>query len=351
MEESTTAEFFRSVAGAFAANGPRGPGAIAVLLLVGVVAGIVLGGAVRRLRARRHALDAFLARHDLGAEDLALVRALARDAGAAPLDVLTHLDLFERSTGRALAAAPAGGPRDPATRIARIRHAVGFDRLPAHTPLLSTRELSPGTALQLEGGAPCRGVVAGVDERTLRLELDGPLALGAGDELQLGVVHAREARYGVRGRVVWARPAPLDTTHVGLTHDEAPSRVQRREHVRVSGDGTATLRPLRWPGVAPARPRGPPRPVVARLLDVSAGGLRVTATEPLPVGLLLEAAFALGGERFEALPAVVLSSAAAPGGVRELHLELSGAPEVERARLAAAVARAEARRRAVPLPG
>src|SRR5689334_12590334 len=125
MDETTTSAFFRSVAGAFAENGPRGPGAIAVLVLAGVAAGFVLAGAVRRLRARRTALASFLVRHGLCAEDLALVRELAQGAGATPLDVLTHLDLFERATQRALAAAPPGGPRDPAERIARLRHALG----------------------------------------------------------------------------------------------------------------------------------------------------------------------------------------------------------------------------------
>jgi hypothetical protein len=353
MEGTATHEFFRSLAGAFAENGPRGPGVVAALVLAGIVGGVVLAGCVRRLRARRTALATFLARHDLGAEDLVLVRALAREVGAGPLDVLAHLDLFERSTQRALAAAPPGGPRDPAARIGRLRQAVGFDRLPAHAPLLSTRELAPGTAVRLEGRGAARGAVLAVDERALRVELDGALELADGAEVSLGIVHAREAQYAVRGRVLWVRPAPLDTTHVALTHDEAPHRIQRREHVRVVGDGTATLRPLRWPGVAPARPPGPGprRPVVARLLDVSAGGLRVAAAEPLPVGLLVEAAFALGGERFEALPAVILSAATDEDGVRELHLELSGAPDAVRGRLAAAIVRAETRGRAAPPPG
>jgi hypothetical protein len=352
MEETTTNEFFRSVGSAFSANGPRGPGAIVVLVLAGAIVGAIVTGFVRRLLARRAALATFVERHALDGAEVQLVRALAKDAAVGPLELLTHLDAFERATERALAAARPGAPGDPAERIGRIRHAVGFDRLPAHAPLLSTRELSPGTAVQLGDGVELRrGVVIAVDERALRVELDGALPVAAGDEVQLSIVHAREARYAVRGRAAWVRPAPLDTTHLSLSHDEAPRRVQRREHVRVAVGGAASLRPLRWPGVAPARRAGPPRPVTAQLLDVSAGGLRVLSPEPLPVGLLAEVGFAVAGERFDALHAVVLSSGApSAGGGRELHLELSAVPEHERDRLTAAVARAETRGRAAATP-
>jgi hypothetical protein len=116
MDETVTSEFFRSVAGRFAENGPRGPGAIGLLVLAGAVLGFVLAGFLRRLLARRAALSSFVAHHGLSAADLDLVRRLAADAGATPLDVLTHLDLFERTTHRALGAAPPGSPgRRPAT--------------------------------------------------------------------------------------------------------------------------------------------------------------------------------------------------------------------------------------------
>lgn len=341
MDDTVTSAFFRALAGRFADNGPRGPGAVGVLVLAGIVVGFILAGMVRRLLARRAALSAFVEHHGLAPEDLAFVRALARDASARPLEVLTHLDLFERTTRRALAAAKAASPGDPAERIARLRHALGFDRLPAHTPLLSTRELAPGTAVELERGGLRRGVVLAVDERALRVELDGALDLQPGAELELGIVHAREARYAARGSIAWIRPAPLETTHLALSHDEAPRRIQRREHVRVRVEGPASLRPLRWPGVAPARPPGPPRAIAAQLLDVSAGGLRVLTSEPLPVGVLVAASFAVGGERFEALAAVVLSAVGAAGGLRELHLELSNVSAPDRERLAGALIRAE----------
>lgn len=340
MQTTTTEGFLRALSSAFARNG-IGPRGFAILLvLAGVVLGLVLSRLVRRALASRALLEQFAARHALGAEDVRFARAVAARSALDPLDVLTRLDLFERATALALADAPAGSAADPAPRVAHLRQALRYDRLPAHTPLLTTRELGPGTAVVAELDGPRRGVVLATDERALRIELDGPVGVRAGDEVALTIVHARDAHHLARCRVRGRAAGPDGATHLSLAHDESPERLQRREYVRIPAQGTVAIRPLLWPVAPPAA-----RVVLAaRLVDVSGGGLHVRTDAPLAVGLLAEVRFEVGGVEFSGLRAAVLTCAAAGEGY-EARLELKGVPEPERERLTAAVARAEVRAR------
>lgn len=345
METTSTESFLRELSSAFARNG-IGPTGVAVLLvLAGAVLGLVLSRVVRRALAHRAMLERFAARHALGADDVRFARAVAAGAGLDPLDVLTRLDLFERATALALRGDPAGAAGDPAPRVAHLRQVLRFDRLPAHAPLLTTRELAPGTAVQAELDGRRRGVVLGVDERSLRVEVDGPVSLRLGDALALTIVHARDAHHAARCRVLDRVVTADGDTHLTLAHDEAPERLQRREYVRVPARGEVTIRPLLWP----VPPPGARSAIRGRLVDVSGGGLHVETEAPLAVGLLAEVAFAVDDAVFAGLRAAVLTCAAVEGG-HEARLELKGVPEHERERLTAAIVRAEAhgRERAGP---
>jgi hypothetical protein len=340
MDTTTTESFLRELGNAFARNGLGPRGVTVLLLLAGVVLGVVVSRLVRSALASRAILERFAARHALGAADVQLARAVAARAGLDPLDVLTRLDLFERATALALADAPAGAAEDPAARVAHLRQALRFDRLPAHAPLLSTRELAAGTSVEVELDDRRRGVVLGADERTWRVEVDGPVGLVLGDEAAVTVVHARDAHHAVRCRVVDRVTVGDGTTHLSLAHDEAPRRLQRREYVRVPADGAIAIRPLLWP----VTPPGARAEIAARIVDVSGGGLHVRTEAPLAVGLLAELRFDVAGAEFRGLRAAVLTCAPVEGG-HEARLELKGVPEHERERLTAAVARTEARER------
>jgi c-di-GMP-binding flagellar brake protein YcgR len=324
-------EFFRSVAEAFA-QGRKAvlPVELALLVLVAAVVLLQLAGLVRRSWRRRTGLQQLALRHGIDASDLAFASSLARGEGIAPLALLTRVDLFERLTAQALAGA---GP-EPAARIHRLRRALGFDRLPAHTPLLTTRELAPGTAVEL---GPSHGQVVEVEEAalTVRLRGDAPLP-GAGAELTLILAHAREARYELHCRLLELRPA-ADGRELVLAHDESPRRIQLREYSRVAARGALALHPVPpWPVDADV-----PVDLVARLEDVSGGGALVASRESLPVGLLAQATFALGAVRFERLPAVVVGVEHRPGGVNAVRLEWGRLGEAERSRLVAIVAHLE----------
>lgn len=324
--------FLRALAGAFPRNrAAPGTVGIALLLLLAVVLAGPLASLVRRRVRRRRRLEHLATRHGIGAEDLAFARALAAAEGVAPLRLLTHVDFFERATARALAGP---GQAEIVAPIHRLRRALGFDRLPAHTPLLTTRELSAGTGLEL-GAA--QGVVIESTEAVLTIAVRGETGpIATGEAVALGLVHAREARYELRCRLLERRSA-TDGPVLVLAHDEAPRRIQQRDHVRVATRAAIALRPVPpWPSGAEV-----PVDLMARLEDVSGGGAQVTSGAALPVGLLTRATFTVGGERFEGLPAVVLAATHRPDGTWRAHLEWGRIPEAERSRLVAAVARLE----------
>jgi len=320
--------FFRSLAEAFARNRSAFPQAGALLLVLAVLAAApVLAAAVRRRRAARARLRDLAERHGLSPGDLGLAARMAREVGASPLALLTRLGLFERATARTLAGAAAERATAPAIR--RLRTSLGFDRLGPHDPLLTSRELSPGAPVTVQGRL---AEVSEVEERSFTVELRGAARLRPGDSASLELEHAGEARYRLRCRVLGVRREGLGQA-IRLEHDEAPERVQRRAFARVRADGALVLRP-----VALVSPDGAAPELRCDLLDASGGGARVASPGPLPAGTLATASFALAGWTFTDLRTVVLSSSRAADDRHVAHLAWTRIPEAERDRLAAAVA-------------
>lgn len=331
-------DFFQSLAQAFA-HRPGGvwPGALLAGFVVALLAlGGVFGQVLGALRGRRNRLSGLVVRHDLEAMDLDLARRLGMLVGVPPADVVANLDIFERATAKALAAkspAPswAGYTEDEtADRIRRLRGLVGFDRLPPHAPLLTSRELMPGTAIRVD---EFTGQVSHVDERAFTVEFLEKTPLWKSMSVELSLVHAREARYELTCAVLAVRPLKDGAVALVFAHDESPKRSQKRAFARAVVGGEIALRLLEpWPTRPPLRTN-------ATLVDVSGGGALVLARTPLPVGALFAASFTVGGERFEAVRAVVL--ALEPSGASfHAHLEFGPLSESQRERLVTAVERA-----------
>lgn len=328
-------EFFRSLAEAFGRSPQGGPRLGPLVAVVGAVLAVTLLAALaRRGAARRRTLRRLVAQRGLSRDDLRLAARVAADAGADLVAFLSRLDVFERATALALAqdagAVPVG--RELPVRLRALRAALGFDRLPPHVPLLSSRELSPGTAVRVLGR---EGPTFDVAEDRFAVDLAEPVALAPGQRVTLGLVHAREARYALKCRVLHAGPGPEGRFHLVLAHDEAPERIQQRAHARVAVSGPLTLRPAAaWPGP------GQPTELRCKLLDVSGGGAMIGTAEPLPVGLLAWASFAVSTSAFAGVRAVVLGTSLGPSGWRA-HLDFTGLGEAERDRLVAAVTRVQ----------
>jgi c-di-GMP-binding flagellar brake protein YcgR len=331
MDGTLQQGFFRSVSEAFERNREAASQGFELVLL-GLLALLLAAQAIGLWRRRRGlALDVEqLARQrGLTPEELAFARALSKAGGVAPMELLTHLDTFERVTGKALEGAlavePGGEPL--ARQVRHLRHLLHFDRLPTHAPLLSTRELAPGTAVRL-GAA--HGEVTVVDEERLEVELRAPASLEPGAAVTLELTHAREARYELRCRVQEVHGG----VHLRLTHDEAPVRVQLREFARVKASGPIALVAVSWPGHALER-----REVRGRLVDVSGGGALVAASAVLPPGVRVAATFQAGGQAFTRVEGVVVATHASGAGAFELHLEFTQLRPAERERLVGAVAK------------
>ena len=294
---------------------------------------------VRRTRALR--LDALVLAEQRGLNPLEqqLVLALARKADVPPMEFLTHLDVFEAVTRDALEQPdhyPIPSLAIPDV-LRRIRHALHFDRLPTHAPLLTSRELSPGLAIDVNGVS---GKIIDVTESSFEVELPEPPTVRTGDEVRVRFSRSRDARYELSCRVDEIF-AVTDETGPGLVlrHDEAPRRQQMRRHVRVAVAVPVAMHAVSWPGVAMA-----PRHFSGELRDISAGGALVVSRASLPPGVILKLSFTLDEEAFSLL-AVNLSSRQSTEE-NKFHLEFTGMSKPDRDRLLAIVGRRQRHQRA-----
>ncbi len=322
-------EFFKSVRDAFAPGAGLHvpPGWLAAFGGI-----LVLAWAIARF-ARRHrearTLQGLARDRGLSADDLDLVVRLAKRSHAAPAHVLTRVAVFDHVTAEALAnEAPA---RAPATgslpwQLRQLRRTLGFDVIPAHHWLLTTRELLDGDELDV-GGARAR--VTGVNELsfTARFEDHEP-AIGPREGVVITVIRPDEARYRARCRVLEAGGGELL-----LAHDESLERVQLRDSVRVRVNGDVAFTPVRQIAArSPAVVRG-------AMHDVSAGGLSIDVSTGITGPSVALCTFTLAeGERFENIAAKVLDGKPSGRDRFRVRLAFTGLPDAELSRIVRAVA-------------
>ncbi|HEY2902756.1 MAG TPA: PilZ domain-containing protein [Polyangia bacterium] len=329
--------FFSGLRGAFRPDDNTGA---ALLVAFALLLAAALLWLVRRRRRRLQSivddLHRFIAAHHLTLDDVETLDALATIAGERPLEVGTRLESFERSSAIALQGHPPTlvvRDGDFFARLRRLRQLLGFADLPNHFPLLTTRELAAGAAVDLEG-APA--AVTDVNEAFWAVDSPSNLPAGAGAELEAAVVRSNDARYVFKCRLLATQA--LQRGHVlMLSHDEAPVRAQLREFVRISVSGTLRFRPPTPAG----RKTAPVAPAFAdvdgALVDVSLGGLAGHIATPLAAGSVGIASFAFADERYEGIEAVVLDCRPHAAGSFLLRLTFRKLPAADEQRLAAAI--------------
>lgn len=328
------AQFFESLGRAFrpkvelAHHVELGLLALAVALLL-----LFLSRPLRRRFQRARRFRELLRQRGLSPAERRRVRALAREAGADPLQVVEQREAFERATARALRL--HAGEASPLVR--RLRQALSFDRVPASAPLLSSRELLPG-ALLLVGDLPAR--VTAVTEEVLAVALEGDPGLAPGDEATVALARGREARYRLRCRARSVERSSPEGFILLLGHDEAPERIQARIAVRVALRGGVGLTRLAPEGGEEEAA------LLGELLDLSAGGALVASRTPLAKGERYLLSFGAAQNRFERLEAEVLRAEEQPGGVWRAHLSFRALDPAVRNRLWSSVAKLDLRRQA-----
>jgi hypothetical protein len=187
------------------------------------------------------------------------------------------------------------------SRVHNLRHVLGFANLPDHFPLLTTRELLPGTTVELRG-APAS--ITEVTEAYWSINSPTDLPVGAGAVVEGVVIRAHEARYILTCRLLAAKPFDQGRVLV-LGHDEAPARAQLREFVRVDAQGTVHFHPVPLPGTPPPA-KGAAAETIGSLVDVSLGGMALHVASTWPEGTPVVVGFDFGGEVFQGIGAVVL---------------------------------------------
>lgn len=332
-------DFFDSVGRAFERN-RESSHTFEYVLLATLVAVVVLQMVAFLRRRRGKALEvAALARHrGLTEVELALVMELARQCAEPAMAVLTDPEVFERATAKALSGEVRLAPAGPelAQRIRRVREALHFDRLPAHAPLHTTRELTPGLAIETPAGP---GQVSEVNERAFTVVFPGSFTLEDG-QVSLRLLHAREAPYQLSCTLLERHSASAV-----FGHDEAPVRVQHREFSRVELSEPVDILALSWPGHFQAT-----REVRGTFKDLSAGGALVASPAAMATGSQLALSFFVSGEAFPNVNAVVLSSKK-QGETLLLHLEFIAVSPQLREQLASAVTRLQVARQATARQG
>ncbi len=309
-------------------------------LLAGLVVLLLLWTAwvARRAREHRRALVAALAKSfDLTPQEFAFVTAAAERDGCDPGELLTSLEVFERATGRALVDGGEGAAKHTHTLRRRLR----FDRVPLHVPLFTTRELTVGAHVAVQGDD---GVILAVDEQRWVVRLPSLPRFQPGAPAEITLQHGAEARYLLTCAVRLVRNA-TPGVELELAHDEAPVRQQLRAWVRVGLTGPIAVRPLPWPGRPP-----PPGPFDGRLRDLSGGGALLESDVALAPGTLVEASFQVGALPFALLAGVVLRCEP-DGEAHLLHVEFTGLDEEGRDALVAALTALELEREAARREG
>ncbi|HVU04544.1 MAG TPA: PilZ domain-containing protein [Polyangiaceae bacterium] len=335
--------FFKSVRDAFQENEDHA-GTVGQALLAVALVGLLVGLMLPTLRRRRdrslqeRAFARLVREKRLGAEDVALVETLARHAGTLPIVVATHLDVFERATAAELRGLP---PKlrvrdgDLAARVHHLRGRFGFANRGPEEPLLTTRELSPGTALEVLG---LKTAVATVTEAFYTVKLRERPNAETGRKVPVTVLSEHGASHSVASPLLAVEPFE-DHFTLYFAHDEAPERQQHRSFVRVPATGLVRLELLGESGS---------RWLPGELSDVSLHGAAVVLEEKLAVRDRLRASFVFRDERFTAVEAQVLACEGPPGGPYRVRLEFLSLAAAEDRRLAAAIAGATTRRSSVP---
>jgi hypothetical protein len=315
---------------------------VSVLLLAAAVA-VLVRTRWRRARAASVGLRKLIADRRLSIDDVETLEALAAAAGEPTLLLGTRLESFERASAGVLERQPVTlvvRDSDIHARTRRLRQALGFSGLPDHFPLLTTRELAPGTVMDLMGTP---ATVMDVNEAFLTVRTPGDVVAGAGALLDGVVIRAQDARYDLTLRLLSSRPleAPPESERgrppgriLLLAHDEAPTRSQHRGFVRVNARGTVRVRPL--------ASRIGPQPettetIIGSLVDLSLGGMAVHIPRALSPGVGVAVTFDFAEQSYRDVEALALDCRPISAEKRLLRLAFRKFPPGDEQRLAAAI--------------
>ncbi|HEY0712752.1 MAG TPA: PilZ domain-containing protein [Polyangia bacterium] len=328
---SAVDEFLRSTREALRPHANTGEGALVVLVCL-VVLGLLAWWRHRR-RRRQETERRFLRlmnERQLASDNVTLLRSLAEEAGVTPLEVATQIEVFERATAIAIRHVPkrlVGEEKEILGRIHLLRRHLGFGEVPEHFALRTTRELTPGLAI--ECGDTAMPIIA-VTEAFFSLHAPQRPDLKLGSTLELTLVRGREARDTLRCELLGMEALPShgpDACKLLFAHDESPARVQRRAFVRVGARGAMALK----------RTTADHAMITGTIVDISVGGAAVETDVELGAGEEVLATFTLNSAAFADVRASVLSAQPVTTGRHHVRLKFDKLSIPDEDRLAAAV--------------
>lgn len=277
-------QLFRSLRNVFAGRPEAGfQLAVLVAILIAIGAIVHLVGVRRRLRIQRRELDAFLATLAATTVDAATLRRVARAAGVDALAIATRIDVFEAATAKLLCMVSFADELFGRVRELRVR--LGFDALPLHFPLLTSRELVAGQRVTV---GPHSGFVSLLSESLFVVELSEYYEPAPGQNIIVKLQLDDGQRYEL--------PCALLTvderrggSSLNLQHCESPARVQQREYVRVLTEGACIITSL----AGETHLEHPESRIIAEIVDISVGGMRTWSECEFSTGVGVRLAFDL----------------------------------------------------------
>jgi len=339
--------FLSSVREAFRPS-EDGPQQALYVLGVGISSGLIVL-LIRRIRARRRKQRAYvqyLSARGISPNAAGLLTTLGKRIDLPASVVASNVDAFERATAAELAKYPLPGAEVTGgifAEVASLRRALGFHALPIHAPLLTTRELSSGDSIEIDG---LRASIVEVNEAYLRVNCEVAGTEGRrlfpGARVPVSLTHGREARYLAECRVL-SREEDAGGLQVRLAHDERPTRLQLRDAVRVPLTGVVHLRSHILNAIDEPSDEVGDAVTECELLDLSLGGLAVQSQSRLAVGGVVHVGFESDGAVFEDLAAVVLECEPQAKGAFRLRFEFHRLASGDEQKLSALITRLSAR--------
>ncbi len=228
-----------------------------------------------------------------------LLMGLARARGLGrPSLLLESLRSFDACVGRFAARMSGenpGGHAKMLEELARIRAALGFDRLAPDQVMHTTRQVQRGQRLALwrvanGSGQRCTAMVVSRDEGGIGVVFlgDGSVHWQAGDEVAARLWHGGKAEYRFRTKIL--KTAPRESGVV-LGHAEQVQRVQARRLFRWDTHFEIRMYPVAREGTgSPEANRREPddgQPIEGVVTNISGGGFSVLVSRGVSAGALL----------------------------------------------------------------
>ncbi|MBF0430280.1 MAG: PilZ domain-containing protein [Fibrobacteria bacterium] len=261
---------------------------------------------------------------ELGVEDMKLLKGLIHAGNIKQADTIFEAPgIYEKALSAFIEEFSQNYPEEslPYQELYHLRQKLDFVMVPIETPLVSTRQLTPGLPITIKSGKKSGFIKARVKEVTEQawtIQAEGtPLSMGDNQEIMVWFIRAGDGEYHLQSRLI----SNQDNMMV-LSHTLNLQRKQLRNWVRV--DVNIPCRVSIWELntadeiIQKELPQG--LKLDGRIIDISGGGMALRLSKNIPSNSMVKLFFDLPGTPVKNAQAVVLSSNPVKKGVDDAFI-------------------------------